>query len=123
MFSFSVFLLLLVFSNCPYCKYTISISRNSTYLNVHLLLCLLIHFLLNAHATLHVLVKKEIAQVLHFSITLTFKYYEHGEQTNSVTILICTDVSLSKSTNSRKDPPPPQTYWGSTHPYAVKPTY
>ena len=81
MFSFSVFLLLLVFSNCPYCKYTISIGRNSTYLNVHLLLCLLIHFLLNAHATLHVLVKKDIAQVLHFSITLTFKYYAHGEQT------------------------------------------
>ena len=63
-----------------------SISRNSTYLNVHLLLCLLIHFLLNAHATLHVLAKKDIAQVLHLSIMLTFKYYAHGEQTKVLNI-------------------------------------
>ena len=63
-----------------------SISRNNTYLNVHLLLCLLIHFLLNTHATLHVLDKKDIAQVLHLSITLTFKYYAHGEQTKVLNI-------------------------------------
>ena len=57
------------------------------------------------------------------SISSCLVLCEHGEQTNIVTILICTDVSLSKSTNSWKDPPHPQTYWGSTHPYAVKPTY
>ena len=60
-----------------------SISRNSTYLNVHLLLYLPIH---NAHATLHVLAKKDIAQVLHLSIMLTFKYYAHGEQTKVLNI-------------------------------------
>ena len=51
------------------------VDSSNFVLNVHLLFCLLIHFLLNAHATLHVLVKKDKAQVLHFFITLTFKYY------------------------------------------------
>ena len=39
------------------------------------------------------------------SISSCLVLCEHGEQTNIVTVLICTDVSLSKSTNSQKRSP------------------
>ena len=53
------------------------------------------------------------------SISSCLVLCEHGEQINIITILIRTDVSLSKRTNSQQDPPPPQTYWGSTLPHTV----